>query len=232
MSHSVHPYAHRLGLIRDWQSRWFGRPRRDRTGNDGSYQTFLQSDVVLREYLTKRLRGMSVDRVEIERGPNVYRIIVKTARPGLVIGRSGEGANKLKDELLGRLAKAGLPRPKEFKLDIEEVRQPESHAAIAGQSVVEGLEKRMPFKRVIRQVIDRVMANKQVQGVKVQVAGRLVGTDIARTETLKKGRLPLQTLRADIDFARVRALMPYGVIGIKVWIYRGEIFEHAVSQES
>jgi len=216
MSHSVHPYAHRLGLIRDWQSRWFG-PR-------GAYREYLRSDILIREFLAKRLRGLSVDRVEIERGANVYRIIVKTSRPGLVIGRNGEGAAKLKDEVLALLNKHQSQIPKEFKLDVEEVRQPESHAAIAAQLVVEGLEKRLPFKRVLKQAIEKVMANKQVKGVKITVAGRLGGADIARTESLKKGALPLQTLRADIDFARIQALLSYGTIGIKVWIYRGDIF--------
>lgn len=216
MSHSVHPYAHRLGLIRDWQSRWFGRRR--------VYRDYLESDILIREFLEKRLRGLSVDKVEIERGANFYRVTVKTARPGLVIGRSGEGAAKLRQDLLTLLNKRQLPPPKEFKLDIEEVRHPESHAAIAAQLVVEGLEKRLPFKRVLKQTIEKVMANKQVQGVKVVVAGRLGGADIARTESMKKGRLPLQTLRADIDFARARARLSYGVIGVKVWIYRGEIF--------
>ncbi len=227
MSHSVHPYSHRLGLIRDWQSRWFSLPgRQDKTatGGRGSYQEYLRSDILIREFLEKRLRGMSVDRVELERGPNLYRVIVKTARPGLVIGRSGEGATKVKNEILALLKKHKVALPKEFKLDIEEVRQPESHAAIAAGIVVEGLEKRMPFKRVLKQTIEKVMANKQVQGVKIVVAGRLGGADIARTESLKKGRLPLQTLRADIDFARARALLSYGTIGVKVWIYRGQIF--------
>src|SRR3989344_2453925 len=130
MSHSVHPYAHRLGLIRDWQSRWFG-PR-------GAYREYLRSDILIREFLAKRLRELSVDRVEIERGANVYRIIVKTSRPGLVIGRNGEGAAKLKDEVLALLNKHQSQIPKEFKLDVEEVRQPESHAAIAAQPDLNG----------------------------------------------------------------------------------------------
>ncbi|HEY4476418.1 MAG TPA: 30S ribosomal protein S3 [Candidatus Paceibacterota bacterium] len=230
MSHSVHPYAHRLATIRDWQSRWFGLPRR-RTNltRDGAvgprqYQSYLKSDISIREYLEKRLRGFLVDRVEIERGPAVYRIIVKTARPGLIIGRNGEGAIRLKDDLLALLRRIRAPIPKEFKLDIEEVKYPETHAALAAQMVAEGLEKRLPFKRVVKQVVEKAMANKSVLGAKVTVAGRLGGADIARTETVKKGRLPLQTLRADIDFAREKAHLTYGVIGIKVWIYRGDIF--------
>ncbi len=223
MSHSVHPYAHRLATIRDWQSRWFGLPRR-RTGERGQYQLYLKADISIREYLEKRLRGFLVDRVEIERGPNVYRVIVKTARPGLVIGRNGEGAVKLKDDLLSLLRRIKVPLPKEFKLDIEEVKHPETHAALAAQMVAEGLKKRLPFKRVVKQVIEKAMASKLVLGVKVTVAGRLGGADIARTETVKKGRLPLQTLRADIDFAREKAYLAYGVIGVKVWIYRGDVF--------
>ena len=130
MSHSVHPYAHRLATIRDWQSRWFGLPRR-RAGVRGQYQQYLKADISIREYLEKRLRGFFVDRVEIERGGTVYRIIVKTARPGLVIGRNGEGAVKLKDDLLTLLRRIKATIPKDFKLDIEEVKHPETHAALA-----------------------------------------------------------------------------------------------------
>ncbi len=216
MSHSVHPYSHRLATIRDWQSRWFGVR--------GQYQQYLKADITVREYLVKRLRGLYVDRVEIERGGTTYRIIVKTARPGLVIGRNGEGAVKLKNDLLTLLQKAKSPVPKDFKLDIEEVKHPETHAALAAQVIAEGLEKRLPFKRVVKQVVEKAMASKLVLGIKVTVGGRLGGADIARTETIKKGRLPLQTLRADIDFAKEKAYLTYGVIGIKVWIYRGDIF--------
>jgi small subunit ribosomal protein S3 len=224
MSHSVHPYSHRLATIRGWQSRWFALPRR-RPGGPGQYQQYLKADISLREYLEKRLRGFFVDRVEIERGGTVYRIIVKTARPGLIIGRNGEGAVKLKDDLLKLLRGIKADIPKDFKLDIEEVKHPETHAALAAAVVAEGLEKRLPFKRVVKQVIEKAMASKLVLGIKVTVAGRLGGSDIARTETVKKGRLPLQTLRADIDFAKEKAYLAYGVIGIKVWIYRGDIFE-------
>ena len=223
MSHSVHPYAHRLATIRDWQSRWFGRPRRQ-AGARGQYQQYLKADISIREYLEKRLRGLFVNRIEIERGGPVYRVMVKTARPGLIIGRNGEGAIKLKDDLLALLRRIKATIPKEFKLDIEEVKHPETHAALAAQMVAEGLEKRLPFKRVIKQTVEKAMASKLVLGAKITVAGRLGGADIARPETVKKGRLPLQTLRADIDFAKEKAYLAYGVIGIKVWIYRGDIF--------
>ncbi|HYC83207.1 MAG TPA: 30S ribosomal protein S3 [Candidatus Paceibacterota bacterium] len=216
MTHSVHPYAHRLGIIRDWKSRWFGK--------QGKYQEFLKADVLLREYLDKRLRGMYVASLEMERGENSFRVIIRTSRPGMVIGRSGEGATKLKNDIIKQLRKIGAQLPKELKVDIEEVKEPEAHAAIIAYMIAEGLEKRMPFRRVMKQTIDKVMANRNVQGIKIALSGRLGGAEMGRYESLKSGRIPLQTLRADIDFAREKAYLSYGVIGIKVWIYRGEVF--------
>ncbi len=216
MTHSVHPYSHRLGIIRDWQSRWFGK--------DGKYQEYLKTDILLREYLTKRLRGLYVDMVEIERGATDYRLIVKTARPGLLIGRGGEGVTKLKNDILKELRRLKLPMPPAFKLDIEEVKDPEAHAKVVGEMIAEALEKRLPFRRVVKQMAEKVLSQKNVKGVKVTLSGRLGGAEMSRVENLKKGQIPLQTLRADIDFAREKAYLSYGVIGIKVWIYRGEIF--------
>lgn len=216
MSHKVHPYSHRLGIIRDWQSRWFG--------TRGQYQEYLKADVLLREFLDKKLRGLAVNTIDIERGRHSLRLTIRSARPGLMIGRSGEGSTKLRNDVVKFLRGIGADVPKEFKLDIEEVKNPETQARLVAQMIAEGLEKRMPFKRMMKQAIDKAMGNRDVGGVKVTLSGRLGGSEIGRTETLKKGRLPLQTLRADIDFAREKAYMSYGVIGIKVWIYRGEIF--------
>lgn len=217
MSHKVHPYSHRLGIIRDWQSRWFG--------TRGQYQQYLKADVLLREFLDKKLRGLAVNSIDIERGRNSLRLKVRSARPGLLIGRSGEGSTKLRSEIVKFLTRIEAEIPKEFHLDIEEVKNPETQARLVAQIIGEGLEKRMPFKRVMKQAIDKALGNRDVKGVKVTLSGRLGGADIGRTETLKKGQLPLQTLRADIDFAREKAYMSYGVVGIKVWIYRGEIFD-------
>ena len=216
MSHIVHPYAHRLGIIKDWKSRWFGLK--------GQYQKLLKGDILVRELLVKRLRGMYVSGVDIERGPKLFRIIIRTSRPGMLIGKSGEGAVKLKNELLTFAKKNNLSGFENLKLDIEEVRSPESNAAIVAHMVAESLEKRLPFRRVMKQTIDKVMANRDVKGVRIYLGGRLGGAEMARTEELKKGRIPLQTLRADIDYARERAHMTYGDIGIKVWVYKGEIF--------
>ena len=216
MTHIVHPYSHRLGIIRDWKSRWFSV--------DKKYREFLKGDIMLREYLEKKLRGFYVGSIEIERNEKSFRLIIKTARPGMIIGRSGEGAEKLRNDILKFMTKHKLPLGKDFKMDIEEIRSPESNAAVVADMVAEGLEKRMPFRRVIKQTIDKVMANRDVKGVKIFLGGRHGGAEMARNEELKKGRIPLQTLRADVDFAREKAHMTYGDIGIKVWIYKGDIF--------
>ncbi|HVZ75949.1 MAG TPA: 30S ribosomal protein S3 [Candidatus Paceibacterota bacterium] len=222
MSKVVHPFAHRLGILRDWRHRWFA------TGP--KYQQYLKSDILLREFLVAQLRGMYVAGLEIERNEKTLRIMVKTSRPGLIIGRSGEGSTKLRNSIVNFLTKHKLPVP-EIKLDIEEVRSPESSAAIVGYMVAEGLEKRMPFRRVLKQTIEKVMANRDVKGVRISISGMLGGGSMSRTEELKKGRIPLQTFRSDIDFAKERANLPLGVIGIKVWIYRGEVFADAPKEK-
>ncbi|GMQ95454.1 MAG: 30S ribosomal protein S3 [Patescibacteria group bacterium] len=216
MTHIVHPYAHRLGIIRDWKSRWFGGKEQ--------YKNFLKSDVLLREYLEERLQEHYVAGIEMERSEKSLRIIIKTSRPGMIIGKSGEGSVKLKSDVMKKGEKLHLFIPDDFKIDIEEVRSPESNSAIVGKMIAEGLQKRLPFRMVMRQTIDKVMANRDVKGVKISLSGRLGGAEMSRREQVKKGGIPLQTFRADIDFAKERARLPYGIIGIKVWIYKGEIF--------
>jgi small subunit ribosomal protein S3 len=215
MSHAVNPYSFRLGLLRDWKSRWF---------NLKKYPQFLKGDILLVEWLEKKMRGMYVDDIHIERSPGVLHLIIKTSRPGLVIGRRGEGAEKLKQDIKKFFSKNKLEIPPELKLTIEEVRQPETRAKIVSQMMAESLEKRLPFRRVMKQTIDKVMANKEVKGIKVALSGRLAGAEMSRREWLKEGQIPLQNLRANIDFAREKAHLPYGDIGIKVWIYKGEVF--------
>ena len=218
MTHNVHPFSHRLGIIRDWKSRWF-------TTEPKKYREFVKCDTMIREYLGKRLRGQYVSDVVIERNANTLHVVIKTSRPGIIIGRSGEGVVKLKSDIEGVIRKLKLSENPELKIDIEEVRSPESNAAIVGYMVAEGLEKRFPFRRVLKQTVEKVMANRDVKGVRIALGGRLGGAEMARAEEIKKGRIPLQTFRADIDFAREKAYLPYGVIGIKVWIYRGDVFE-------
>ncbi|MBX4198914.1 30S ribosomal protein S3 [Candidatus Parcubacteria bacterium] len=218
MTHTVHPYSHRLGILRDWKSRWFS-PK-------GKFSEFLAVDVLVRAFLEKRLKGQFVSDIEIERNQKAIRIIVSTSRPGMIIGRQGDGSQKLLAELKKVLErKKLLPQKVELKLDIREIKSPESNAAIVGEMVVEGLEKRLPFRRVVKSMLEKVMANRDVQGVRIYLAGRLGGATMSRTEDRKLGRIPLQTFRADVDYAQVKAIMPYGTIGVKVWIYRGDIFD-------
>ena len=219
MTHTVHPYAHRLGIIRDWKSRWFG-------SNPKQYRDNLRIDTTLREFLKKRLRGFYVTNIEIERDEKELRLKIKTSRPGMVIGRSGEGTQSLLADITKRLRKLRLGEDMpNVKIDVEEVRSPESHAAVVAYMVAEGLEKRMPHRRILKQTVEKVMANRDVKGVRISVSGRLGGAEMSRREELKRGRIPLQTFRADIDYTKEKAYLPYGVIGIKVWVYRGDVFE-------
>lgn len=218
MTHTVHPYAHRLGIIRDWKSRWFAADKKN-------FREFIRVDEAIRRFLTKRLRGAYVAGIEIERTATELRIAVATARPGLVIGRSGENATKLRQELGQVIRKIAPADRRQVKLDIVEVRQPETNAAVVAYMVAEGLEKRMPFRRVLKQTVEKVIAAREVEGVRITVSGRLGGAEMSRKEEIKRGRIPLQTFRADIDFAHEQAYLPYGVIGIKVWIYRGNVYQ-------
>jgi len=218
MSHTVHPYSHRLGIIRDWKSRWFSK--------NTKYRDALHGDITIRNYLEKATKGMFVSDIQIERGDKKIRIIMFTSRPGLVIGRSGEGVTKLRDNVSKVLAKKNyLDEGTSIKIDVEEIRSPEADAMIVAQMVADTLEKRMPFRRVLKQTVEKVMASRDVKGVRIALAGRLGGAEMARYEEQKRGQIPLQTFRADIDFAKYQAKMTYGVIGIKVWIYKGEIFD-------
>ncbi len=220
MSKTVHPYAFRIGISRGWKSRWFDLKK---------YRQFFKMDILVGEWLEKKLRGMSVEDIEIERNPVLFHIIIKTSRPGLLIGRKGEGSEKLKQEIKKKIEKIGEKIPQEIKLTVEEVRFPDTHAKIVAQMIAENLEKRMFYKRIMKQTIEKIMANKDVKGAKITLAGRLGGSEMTRRESRREGRIPLQTLRADIDFAKTQAHLPYGDIGIKVWIYKGE---YAVPEES
>ena len=216
MTHVVHPYAHRLGIIRDWKSRWFA-------GKE-DYASHLKADILIRRFLDRKLRGSYVATVDIERTAKLYRIAIHTSRPGMIIGREGSGIENLKMTLKKEVARNKLVLP-EIKIDIVEVTSPEADAAIVASMVMEQMEKRLPFRRVLKTTIEKVMANRDVKGARIAVSGRLGGAEMARREEIKRGGIPLQTLRADISFAKERANMTYGVIGIKVWIYRGMKFD-------
>ena len=221
MSHTVHPYSHRLGILRDWKSRWFSSKEK--------YRDNLRGDVLIREHLEKKLKGFFVADIEIERGEKMLRVIISTSRPGMIIGRQGDGSEKLRAEIKKLLVKNKLWNDEvDLKLDIKEIKSPESNAAIVSQMVVEALEKRLQFRRVMKQTLEKVMANRDVQGVRILLGGRLGGATMSRTEDRKLGRIPLQTFRADVDYNSTKAVMPYGTIGVKVWIYKGDIFEKDV----
>ncbi|TSC67269.1 MAG: 30S ribosomal protein S3 [Parcubacteria group bacterium Gr01-1014_66] len=220
MTHRVHPYIFRIGRTGAWRSRWL-QPRR--------FVAYLREDLLLRTWLMKRLRATHLKDIEIERFPNILHITIKTARPGILIGRGGEGVERLKAAIYAQLAKVNKrfgmrTTMREMKLTIEEVRIPESHAAIAAQMIAEELEKRVSFRRVLRQYIEKISSAKGVQGAKISLKGRLDGAEMARYEWLKRGRVPLQTIRADIDYAEKTAYTTYGTIGVKVWIYKGDVF--------
>ena len=214
MSKVVHPYALRLPLIRGWRSRWF------KSGS--AYRTTLVADTKIREYLEKKLKTASVGAVDIERGPGITRILIHTARPGIIIGRSGEGANALRADLLKFFKKNNLETPADLKIDVIEITNPDADAKIIALSIAEMLEKRMTFRRVLKMTTEKVMQARGVKGVKITLSGRLGGADMARKESLKLGGIPLQFMRGDVDYATHAARMTYGAIGIKVWIYRGD----------
>jgi small subunit ribosomal protein S3 len=178
--------------------------------------------------LEKKLKGLFVALIEIERSEKAMRVIISSSRPGMIIGRQGDGAEVLRKDIKKLLLKNNLLGEKvDVKLDIKEVKSAESNATIVAQMMVEGLEKRMPFRRVMKQMLEKVMANRDVLGVRIFLAGRLGGATMSRTEDRKLGRIPLQTLRADVDYAQAKAVMPYGTLGVKVWIYKGDIFADA-----
>jgi small subunit ribosomal protein S3 len=205
----------RLGINRDWESRWFGGAK---------YPAFLKDDLAIRDYLAKRLKNMSVDSILIERGNNAIRVTIKSARPGLIIGRGGTGVQELSQKL-GVLLHQRVP----VQLEIQEVKNPDGSAAVVAEHIVDQIEKRTPYRRVMRMTIQKVMASRDVKGVKLQLSGRLDGAEIARVEHMEEGSLPLQTLRANVDFVRATAHTTYGTVGVKVWIYKGNIFEHATT---
>lgn len=214
----------RIKEMADWYSRWF-----DKT----TYAEALRGDFLIRSYLEKKLKEASVDSIEIERFALKIVVIINTARPGLIIGRAGSGIEELRKTLVAILEKDKKSRYREAKnvrkweirLEIRELKNPWDSASLTAQWVAQQLEKRMPFRKVMKQTIAKVMANKQIEGVKIEVSGRLGGVDIARREKLKVGRLPLQTLRARIDYALKEAKTTYGMIGVKVWFYKGEKFD-------
>jgi small subunit ribosomal protein S3 len=207
MGQKVHPTGIRLGVVKDHNSVWYADSK--------TYAQNLINDLEVREYILKKLDAASVSRVKIERPAQTARITIFTARPGIVIGKKGEDVDGLRKELS---AKMGVP----VHINIEEIRKPDVDARLVAQNVAQQLERRVMFRRAMKRVVQNAM-RQGAQGIKVQVGGRLGGAEIARTEWYREGRVPLHTLRADIDYATYEAHTTYGVIGVKVWIFKGEV---------
>lgn len=222
MGHKVHPTAFRLGIIKDWTSRWF---------NISKYRQFLKEDICIKDFLNKKFaRSASIEKIEIERSANLINIIIRTARPGILIGRGGSSIDVIKQDVESVVFKIrkntqGFKMP-DIRIEIREIRNPETFASLVAYEVANNIERRMPYRRVLKQSIAKVIENKDVKGVRISVSGRLNGAEIARTEKSSKGQIPLHTLRADIDYFHTNAYTAYGVIGVKVWIYKGEIFDN------
>jgi small subunit ribosomal protein S3 len=215
MSHTVHPKIFRIRGLEDWQSQWF---------NKKNFKKNLEQDYKIREFVKKQLKPAAVDEVIIKRSANSIHIVIRAGRPGIIIGRGGVGIQELKRQIITKIFK-GKIKGIDIKLDVEELKKAEIQASIVAQAIAEQLERRMPFRRVMKQAIEKVMQNPEVKGIKVHVSGRLSGSEMARDEQLMKGSLPLQTIRANINYAQVDAHTVYGIIGVKVWIYKGEIFD-------
>jgi len=211
MAHKVHPKSMRIKEMADWESRGYYEKK---------FPAYLEEDFKIRKFLKDKIGRMGVEKIEIERSPGKVGVIVFTARPGLIIGRGGGGVEIIAKKLIGLLKDKA-----ELKIEIREVKNPWSSASLTAQMIASQIEKRMPFRRVLKQTLEKIIAQKGVEGARLELSGRLDGIEIARKEWLKKGRLPRQTLRADIDYAQDQAFCNYGTVGIKVWIYKGEKFE-------
>ncbi len=213
MGNKVHPTGIRLGITTNWQSRWFESKK--------TYREQLRKDVEMREFIMGKWKAAAIASVTIERSANALRLVIHTSRPGVLIGRGGTGIEDLSRVIKKRFF-AG--KKVELKVEVQEVKNAELNAMLVGQQVAEQLEKRMPFRRVLKGMLDQVEGNKEAEGVKIEISGRLGGAEMSRREWLSRGKIPLHTLRADIDFARTEARTTYGVIGVKTWIYKGEKF--------
>lgn len=218
MGHKINPTSFRVKITDTWKSRWFSK---------GRFSKQLKEDVQIREYLERHLKKAGLVRIDIERmGDGTVTVIIKTTKPGLIIGKGGAGIEELKKKI-----KQKLKFRKELKVNIEEVRDINLQAQVVANTIVEQLEKRVAFRRLMKQSLEQIM-NAGAKGAKVAIGGRLNGADIARTEHLSSGKIPLHTLRADIDFARSTAFTTYGTVGVKVWIYKGDVFEARQTQNA
>jgi len=216
MGQKVHPTGIRLGIVKEWTSKWYADSK--------DYANLLFTDMQVRDFLKKKLSQASVSRIQINRPANNANITIHTARPGLVIGKKGEDIDALRAEVSKMM---GIP----VHISIEEIRKPEMDAQLVAESIAQQLERRVMFRRAMKRAVQNSM-RLGAEGIKVNISGRLNGAEIARNEWYREGRVPLHTLRADIDYGFAEALTTYGILGVKVWIFKGEIFADAVTDTS
>lgn len=220
MGQKINPKSFRIGITKNWDSRWFAKGRK--------LPFTLEEDFNIRKYISKNLRNASVESVRLERLGSNLNVSIVAAKPGIIIGRGGKGAEKIKadlDKILGKVRKGNNIKDKyTLNVNVEEVKKPLVSSAVVAQGLAEDIEKRMPYRRAMKRVIEQVSQQKEAKGIKIKLSGRLDGAEISRTEWLDWGKMPLQTLRADIDYVENKAYCTYGIVGIKVWIYKGEVF--------
>jgi len=216
MGQKINPNSYRLGITKNWPVRWFIK---------GAYPKFLEEDEAIRRVIHEKISLSGVSAIEIERTQGHLKVFIKAARPGLIIGRGGKGMDDLNKAIADALRKVGkTTNPIPMSVNVEELKRSEVAAVYVAQQIAWDLEKRMRFRRTMKKYLDQIMQNREVKGAKIAMGGRLDGNEIARRESLSRGALPLQTLRADIDYGTATAFTTYGTIGIRVWIYKGEIF--------
>jgi len=219
MGHKINPKLMRLGTTISWNSNWFAKKQ--------DYIEYLKQDTRIRSFLKRKLRDSGLDKIEIERTTDKIDVIIYSSRPGVVIGKGGSGIDELKKYIEKNIVK---DKTKKVQVNIKEVTKPNLSANIVAQNIALELEKRVPYRRAVKRNLELVM-RAGAKGAKVICAGRLGGVDIARSETISEGKIPLHTLRADIDYSRLVASTTYGAVGVKVWIYKGEVFDMSTKQE-
>lgn len=220
MGQKINPTKFRTGIVKDWASRWL--PKKFK------FEHLLHEDFLIRTLVQKKIGAAGIDSIVIEKTVNDIRVLIRAAKPGLIIGRGGKGIEELTQELERKIrhirSAQGIKDSVVLRVSIEEIKRNEISSAILAQQIASDLERRLPFRRTIKKYLERISQNRDVKGIKIRVSGRLDGSEIARSEQLGFGSLPLHTLRADIDYAQGTAFTTYGTVGIKVWIYKGEIF--------
>ncbi len=215
MGNKVNPIGFRIGITQGWKSKWFSKKE---------YKENLHQDINIRVAVAKKWRAASISDVEIERSAKMIKIVIKTARPGVLIGRGGSGIEDVKNYIQNNFFRNN--KNINLRVEVQEIKYFEESASIVAQNIVDQLEKRIPFRRVMKSMLDQVMKNNKIKGVKIELSGRLGGAEMSRKEWAAKGTLPLHTIRADIDFTKETAFTTYGTLGVKVWLYKGEVFKN------